>query len=95
MCPIRTTSIPCSFISKHLRVDRPGHEIPSRNIVLLVVHHTLSQMTNPPVFPLELERAIFMAAAIIHEEPIPTLLRVAHRVLVWQVHNVVVAERHC
>ncbi|KAJ7917091.1 hypothetical protein B0H13DRAFT_340129 [Mycena leptocephala] len=40
-------------------------------------------MTNPPAFPLELEREIFMTAAIIHEGMIPTLLRVAHRVLVW------------
>ncbi|KAJ6564611.1 hypothetical protein B0H19DRAFT_1141548 [Mycena capillaripes] len=40
-------------------------------------------MADTPVFPPELELEIFTTAAIIHEETIPTLLRVAHRVLVW------------
>ncbi|KAJ6564619.1 hypothetical protein B0H19DRAFT_81045 [Mycena capillaripes] len=38
---------------------------------------------HTPVFPLELEREIFTTAAIIHEDTILTLLRVAHRVWVW------------
>jgi hypothetical protein len=44
----------------------------------------MNSLASSLMFPLELEREIFMTAAIIHEETIPTLLRVAHRVLVWQ-----------
>ncbi|KAJ7677756.1 hypothetical protein DFH06DRAFT_1421871 [Mycena polygramma] len=36
-----------------------------------------------PVFPLEIELEIFTATAMLHEETMPTLLRVAHRVLIW------------
>jgi hypothetical protein len=38
-----------------------------------------------PLFPLELERHIFELAAFSHCGMIPTLLRVARRVLVWSV----------
>ncbi|KAJ7917082.1 hypothetical protein B0H13DRAFT_2444602 [Mycena leptocephala] len=43
----------------------------------------MPSLIDSPAFPLELEREIFTTAAIIHEETIPTLLRVAHRVLIW------------
>jgi hypothetical protein len=54
----------------------------------------MNSLASSLMFPLELEREIFMTAAIIHEETIPTLLRVAHRVLVWQA-VVMMAKRHC
>ncbi|KAJ6564606.1 hypothetical protein B0H19DRAFT_1259028 [Mycena capillaripes] len=40
-------------------------------------------LLQPPVLPPELEQEIFITAATMHEEAIPTLLLVAHRVLVW------------
>ncbi|KAJ7917083.1 hypothetical protein B0H13DRAFT_2444603 [Mycena leptocephala] len=43
----------------------------------------MPSLIDSPAFPLELEREIFTTAAIIHEETILTLLRVAHRVLIW------------
>ncbi|KAF7369268.1 hypothetical protein MVEN_00254500 [Mycena venus] len=38
---------------------------------------------DSPAFPPELERRIFESAAEIHPQMAPTLLRVAHRVLIW------------
>ena len=40
-------------------------------------------MELDPVFPVELEREIFETVALIHKDTIPTLLRVARRVLIW------------
>ncbi|KAJ7677753.1 hypothetical protein DFH06DRAFT_1465651 [Mycena polygramma] len=46
-----------------------------------------STATSPhngnPVLPLEIELEIFTTAAMVHQETIPTLLRVARRVLIW------------
>ncbi|KAJ7458773.1 hypothetical protein B0H11DRAFT_2199360 [Mycena galericulata] len=36
-----------------------------------------------PSFPVDLEREIFESAALMHPSEIPTLLRVARRVLIW------------
>ncbi|KAJ7618285.1 hypothetical protein DFH06DRAFT_1012088 [Mycena polygramma] len=36
-----------------------------------------------PVFPLDLKREIFETMALLHPSQIPTLLRVARRVLCW------------
>ncbi|KAJ7677687.1 hypothetical protein DFH06DRAFT_1166930 [Mycena polygramma] len=44
---------------------------------------SLGISSNAPKLPPELEREIFMIAAVIDEQAIPTLLRVARRVLVW------------
>lgn len=38
-----------------------------------------------PVFPPELEQEIFETTALMHPREIPTLLRVARRVLIWLV----------
>ncbi|KAJ7750409.1 hypothetical protein DFH07DRAFT_546282 [Mycena maculata] len=40
-------------------------------------------MDIEPIFPPELEREIFETTAILHPKTIPTLLRVAHRILIW------------
>ncbi|KAJ7088702.1 hypothetical protein C8R44DRAFT_444000 [Mycena epipterygia] len=40
-------------------------------------------MTTHPILPTDLEREIFEAAAIMHPQTIPVLLRVARRVLIW------------
>ncbi|KAF7369292.1 Tyrosinase central domain-containing protein [Mycena venus] len=39
--------------------------------------------TQTPAFPLDLEQEIFVTTAILYPETMPTLLLVAHRVLVW------------
>ncbi|KAJ7677784.1 hypothetical protein DFH06DRAFT_560623 [Mycena polygramma] len=39
--------------------------------------------SGAPAFPLEIELEIFTTAAILYDETIPSLLRVAHRVLIW------------
>ncbi|KAJ7859416.1 hypothetical protein B0H13DRAFT_2067792 [Mycena leptocephala] len=44
---------------------------------------TLELIHCTPAFPLELEREIFETTALMHHREIPTLLRVARRVLVW------------
>ncbi|KAJ7677793.1 hypothetical protein DFH06DRAFT_1465676 [Mycena polygramma] len=44
---------------------------------------SISTHDGVPSFPLDIELEIFTAAAMMHEEMIPTLLRVAHRVLIW------------
>ncbi|KAJ7085886.1 hypothetical protein C8R44DRAFT_821313 [Mycena epipterygia] len=40
-------------------------------------------MDEPSGFPVELEREIFETTALMHPNAIPSLLRVAHRVLTW------------
>ncbi|KAJ6551285.1 hypothetical protein B0H19DRAFT_1157107 [Mycena capillaripes] len=40
-------------------------------------------MGTEPVFPLDLEREIFETTAVLYPATIPTLLRVARRVLIW------------
>ncbi|KAJ7681644.1 hypothetical protein B0H17DRAFT_1205628 [Mycena rosella] len=40
-------------------------------------------MHNEPAFPVELEREIFETTALMHSSTIPTLLRVARRILLW------------
>ncbi|KAJ7132698.1 hypothetical protein C8R46DRAFT_655608 [Mycena filopes] len=40
-------------------------------------------MEDQPLFPLDLEREIFETTAVLHPGGIPTLLRVARRVLLW------------
>ncbi|KAJ7635718.1 hypothetical protein DFH06DRAFT_1139264 [Mycena polygramma] len=40
-------------------------------------------LTNDSVFPTELEREIFETTALMHPDSMPTLLRVAYRVLLW------------
>jgi hypothetical protein len=40
-------------------------------------------MVIEPTFPPEIEREIFEAMAFMHPGEIPTLLRVARRVLIW------------
>ncbi|KAJ7436802.1 hypothetical protein B0H11DRAFT_2109245 [Mycena galericulata] len=44
---------------------------------------TAKPSARVPSLPLEMEREIFETAALVHPGEIPTLLRVAHRVLVW------------
>lgn len=69
-----------------------GIQPPPRQLLKIV--GMMNSLASSLMFPLELEREIFMTAAIIHEETIPTLLRVAHHVLVWQA-VVMMAKRHC
>jgi hypothetical protein len=40
-------------------------------------------MERDPVFPFELEREIFETTALMHPGSIPSLLRVARRILAW------------
>jgi hypothetical protein len=45
---------------------------------------SLELVNRTPALPLELEREIFEKTALMHHREIPTLLRVARRVLVWR-----------
>ncbi|KAJ7840074.1 hypothetical protein B0H14DRAFT_3869555 [Mycena olivaceomarginata] len=52
---------------------------------LLSASHVLAPLANDgdPIFPVELEQAIFKITAMIHPTTIPALLRVARRVGIW------------
>lgn len=64
--------------------DRP---VPIKMIHKLLVPTSNSfarkSMASDPFFPVELEREIFETAALLYPATIPSLLRVARRVLVW------------
>lgn len=47
------------------------------------LQRTTSQRMPIPSFPPELERELFETTAYRYPNEIPTLLRVAHRVLIW------------
>jgi hypothetical protein len=84
-CVLRYDWLDWNGILNGIVTKKSRCDITSGAVLACLLLTMMLVLADSPAFPLELEREIFETTALLHPTEIPTLLRVARRVLIWSV----------